>query len=127
MTNHIAHFAIHADDCARAKQFYETAFGWTFTPWGPPDFWLIRTGQSGIQGALQKRREAVQGRGMIGFECTIAVANIQGTAAAVSNAGGKITCPPFTIEKVGTMIQFEDPEGNVVCAMQYEPGAGAGA
>ena len=32
MTNHIAHFAIHADDCARAKQFYETAFGWTFTP-----------------------------------------------------------------------------------------------
>ena len=40
MPNDIAHFAIHADDCPRAKAFYETVFGWTFEPWGPPNFWV---------------------------------------------------------------------------------------
>ena len=41
MPNDIAHFAIHADDCQRAKAFYEKVFGWTFEPWGPPNFWRI--------------------------------------------------------------------------------------
>ena len=36
MPNDIAHFAIHADDCQRAKRFYEAVFGWTFEPWGRP-------------------------------------------------------------------------------------------
>ena len=36
MPNDVAHFAIHADDCQRAKRFYEEVFGWTFEPWGPP-------------------------------------------------------------------------------------------
>ena len=30
MPNNIAHFSIHADDCERAKTFYERVFGWTF-------------------------------------------------------------------------------------------------
>ena len=30
--------------------------------------------------------------------------------------------PPFVIETVGTLIMFQDTEGNVVGAMQYETG-----
>ncbi|MDE0280166.1 MAG: VOC family protein [Gammaproteobacteria bacterium] len=30
MPNDSAHLAIHADDCQRAKRFYEAVFGWTF-------------------------------------------------------------------------------------------------
>ncbi|MEO1084383.1 MAG: VOC family protein [Acidobacteriota bacterium] len=123
MPNPVAHFAIHADDCERAKQFYTSTFGWTFEPWGPPEFWRIHTEPGGISGALQKRREPIAGKGMIGFECTIAVADVLETQAAVVEHGGVITLPPFEIEGVGTLIMFQDTEGNVVGAMQYVEGA----
>lgn len=122
MPNDVVHFAIHADDCARAKQFYETVFGWTFEPWGPPEFWRIHTSPQGIFGALQKRREPVTGKGMIGYECSIAVDDVEATKSAIESNGGTITVPPFVIDGVGTLIMFEDTEGNVVGAMQYVDG-----
>jgi uncharacterized protein len=123
MANDIAHFAIHADDCQRARRFYETVFGWRFEPWGPPDFWLITTSPGALRGALQKRRTPVSGKGMIGFECTIGVADVAATAKAIAAAGGTITMPAFEIEGVGTLVMFADPEGNTVGAMQYLPRA----
>ena len=60
MPNNVKHFAIHADDVDRARKFYESVMGWQFTPWGPPNFYLIRTGTDadpGVQGALQGRRD----------------------------------------------------------------------
>ena len=118
MPNDIAHFAIHADDCQRAKRFYETVFGWTFQPWGPPGFWLIETSKGAVGGSLQQRQHPVSGRGMIGFECTIGVADVHTIAAAIEMAGGSIVLKPFVIERVGTLIQFQDTEGNSVSAMQ---------
>ncbi len=123
MPNDIAHFAIHADDCERAKRFYEQVFGWTFEPWGPPEFWLVTTSPNGIHGALQKRREPVQGTGMIGYECTIGVEDLNGIAKAIEANGGKITMPPMVIQTVGTLIMFKDTEGNVVGAMRYDQDA----
>ena len=122
MPNDLAHFAIHADDCQRAKRFYETVFGWTFEPWGPPEFWRIHTSPRGIFGALQKRGEPISGVGMTGYECTIAVEDVTAIAAAIDSHGGKVTMPPFVLEGVGTLIKFEDTEGNVVGAMQYVEG-----
>ena len=91
-------------------------------PWGPPEFWRIHTSPKGIHGALQKRREPISGKGSAGFECTVAVEDVEQTAAAVEANGGKVTMPPFVIETVGTLIMFQDTEGNVVGAMQYEKG-----
>lgn len=122
MPNDIAHFAIHADDCQRAKAFYENVFEWTFEPWGPPNFWRIHTSPKAIHGALQERREPVSGKGMIGFECTISVEDVQATAKAIETHGGKVTMQSFEIEGVGTLLMFEDTEGNVVGAMQYLEG-----
>ena len=54
MPNNLKHFAVHADDVERARKFYEEAFGWKFTAWGPPGFFLIKTGTEGdpgVQGA----------------------------------------------------------------------------
>lgn len=123
MPNDIAHFAINADDCLRAKAFYETVFGWTFEPWGPPNFWRIFTSPGAIHGALQERREPVSGRGMIGFECSIAVEDVKAIARAIEASGGRVTMQPFLIEGVGTLVTFEDTEGNVAGAMQYLEGA----
>ncbi len=122
MPNDIAHFAIHADDCQRAKRFYETTFGWTFEPWGPPNFWRIHTSPGALHGALQERRAPVQGQGMIGFECSISVADVHATARAIEKNGGTLTMEPFEIEGVGTLVMFQDTEGNVVGAMQYVEG-----
>jgi predicted enzyme related to lactoylglutathione lyase len=123
MPNSVKHFAVHADDVDRARKFYESVMGWRFTPWGPPNFYLIKTGTDedpGVQGALQGRREIVAGKPMHGFECTIGVDSIDDTIAAVEANGGKIVMPKFHIPTVGTLVFFEDTEGNVVGAMQYE-------
>lgn len=122
MPNPLSHFAIHADDVERAKRFYSQVFGWSFQAWGPPGFWLISTGQPGISGALQSRREPLAGAGVRGFECTFAVEDVARTQAAIVEHGGAITHPAFRIDGVGTVLSFRDTEGNAVCAMQYLPG-----
>ncbi len=126
MPNDIAHFAIHADDCQRAKTFYMEVFGWSFEAWGPPGFWLIETSPGALRGALQERRVPVEGQGMIGFECTIAVLDVKATARAIEANGGTLTMPETVIETVGTLIMFKDTEGNTVGAMQYKAGHGSG-
>ena len=123
MACNISFFAIHVDDVARGRAFYEGVFGWRFEPWGPPGFYLIHTGDQanpGILGAMHKRREPVEGKGTIGYECSIAVDDIDKTIAAIEAAGGRIGMAKFTIPTVGTGCYFYDTEGNWAGAMQYE-------
>ena len=116
------HFAINADNVQRAKRFYEGVFGWRFDPWGPPNFYQVKNAGAGLFGALQERRELVPGVRMAGYEASIGVDDLKATIAAVEAGGGKIVMQPYRIEGVGELIYFEDPEGNLVGAMQYEPG-----
>ena len=121
MPNNLVFFAVHADDVPRARRFYEKVFGWKFQPWGPPDFFMIATGDTedpGICGALQKRHEVVPGERMNGYECAISVVDIDATAAAVVANGGKIMMAKCEIPTVGWIIKFQDPEGNIVGAKQ---------
>lgn len=125
MPNPIRHFAIHADQVDRARVFYEAVFGWRFEAWGPPNFYLIRTGTDrdrGLQGALQERQQPLAGTGMRGFECTIGVDDLAAVLAAIPRAGGKVVSSPYTIEGVGRLAFVEDTEGNRVGVMQYDPG-----
>ena len=126
MPNNMSTFAIHADDVSRAKRFYEAVFGWKFEAWGPPDFYLIKTGADadpGIGGLLQHRHEPLTGTGLRGFECTIAVQDVEAIQKAVDANGGKVTMPKALIPTVGWVIRFFDTEGNVVCAGQFDPNA----
>jgi uncharacterized protein len=121
--NKVAHFSINADDVERAKSFYSHVFGWTFQAWGPPKFYMIQTGareSPGLLGSLQGRRELISGQRMIGFECTIGVESIDTVAGAVMANGGKTILPKTVIAGVGTLMFFQDPEGNVFGAMQYD-------
>ena len=122
----IAHFAINADDLSRARRFYERVFGWRFEAWGPPGFLQAFTGtesEPGIRGALQQRRELVAGQRTIGYECSIAVKDVDAVAAAVIANGGTIVIPRTLIPTVGHLIFFRDPEGNVAGAMQFDSSA----
>jgi len=124
MSSPVAHFSINADDLPRARRFYENVFGWTFQAWGPPGFYMISTGLAPatplLRGSLQQRREIVKGVPMRGFECTISVADIQATAAALEANGGTIVMPICTLPTVGQLLFFQDPEGNIAGAMQYD-------
>ena len=124
MANHLSHFAVTADDVQRARRFYERAFGWGFEPFGPPGFYIAHTdgpGKGGrVPGALQGRFEVVPGVIPTGYECTLAVSDIDKAIELITKAGGRVVMPKATIPTVGTMIRFADTEGNVVGAMQYE-------
>jgi uncharacterized protein len=119
------HFAINADDVQRAKAFYERVLSWRFDPWGPPNFYQVKNAGSGVLGALQERRELVPGVRMAGYEATLGVEDLKATVAAIEASGGKIVMPPYRIDGVGELIYFEDTEGNLVGAMQYERKASA--
>lgn len=117
----LRHFAINADDVPRARAFYEQVFGWTFTPWGPPGFYQTRSSGGGHLGALQGRRD-IGGHRMPGMELTFGVDDLDGTVAAIEAHGGKVLMQPFQIEGVGRLVFFQDSEGNVAGAMQYDEG-----
>ena len=123
MPNNLAAFAIHAEDITRARKFYEAVFGWKFEPWGPPDFYLIHTGDErhpGVQGLMHKRQQPKGVGGPNCFECTVSVDDVDAIAAAVKKHGGKITMEKSPIPTVGELIYFDDPEGNRVGAMKYD-------
>lgn len=123
MANNLASFAIHADDVQRCRRFYEAVFGWRFEPWGPPDFYLVRTGDAqnpGVQGLMHQRQEPRGAGGPNCFECTIAVENLDAVTSAVKQHGGRILMENAAIPTVGILTKFEDTEGNVLGAMKYE-------
>lgn len=122
MPNKLAHFAIEADDVQRARNFYAAVFGWTFEPWGPPDFYLIHG--AGVHGALQKRAGAApeaNAQSKRGYECTIAVDDLGATLALVEGNGGTIAGGSHKLPTVGELASFTDTEGNGALLMQYEP------
>jgi hypothetical protein len=118
----LRHFAINADDVPRARAFYESVSGWTFDAWGPPDFFQIKNAGDRLMGALQERREIVPGVRLTGYEVTLGVEDLKATIAAVEAGHGRIVMQPYRISGVGELIFFEDTEGNLVGAMQYERG-----
>lgn len=120
MPNNIAHFAISAADVEHARCFYESVFGWSFQAWGPPGFYLIQTGDGGIQGALQKRRAVVPSLEIKGYECTVCVPSVDAAAAAIEANGGCIVMENVTLSGIGRLICFQDPDGNVAGAMEYD-------
>ena len=123
----VAHFSINADDVSRARRFYENVFGWKFQAYGPPGFYMVdsdsATVSAPLRGSLQQRREIVSGVAMRGFECTISVDDIQAAASAVQANGGSIVMQICTLPGIGQLFFFQDPEGNIAGAMQYDKNA----
>lgn len=123
---HLAHFSINADNLDRARTFYTNVFGWEFDPWGPPGFYMINTNDpasGAILGSLQGRRELIPGKPMIGYECTISVPSITDAIRSLEKNNAKLVMQKTVIAGVGSLVFFEDTEGNVAGAMQYDKSA----
>jgi len=129
MPNQLAHFAIHADDLERARKFYGGVFGWTFQgyPGVPMDGFCRIFDAQGKElaplGAIQSRKANVAPQPVYGLECSFAVADVDAAARAVEANGGKIVMPKAAIPGVAWIVKFLDTEGNLVCAVHYDPAA----
>ena len=124
------HFEIHADDPARAIDFYELVLGWTFSRFGEHDYWLIQTGNSdgpGINGGLIRRTgpapDANASVPLTGFVCTMEVKDLETFEHAVVNAGGRIVVPRHAIPGIGWLTYARDTEGNIFGLSQPDPAA----
>jgi predicted enzyme related to lactoylglutathione lyase len=123
----VVHFEIHAADPARAINFYEKVFGWTFNKWdGPMPYWLVTTGpddQPGINGGLVQRQGEIDGQAVIAYVCTTGVENVDASVATVEANGGTIALPKMPIPGMGWLAYCKDTEGNIFGMMQPDPTA----
>jgi predicted enzyme related to lactoylglutathione lyase len=123
----VVHFEIHAGDPARAINFYEKVFGWTFKKWdGPMPYWLVTTGpdaEPGINGGLHERRGEIDGQAVIAYVCTIGVEGVDASIVTVEANGGTIAVPKMPIPGMGWLVYCKDTEGNIFGMMQPDPKA----
>ena len=124
----VVHFEIHAGDAARAINFYEKIFGWTFSKWdGPMPYWLVTTGpdsEPGINGGLHERRGEIDGQAVIAYVCTVGVESVDASIATVAANGGTIAVPKMPIPGMGWLVYCKDTEGNIFGMMQPDANAG---
>jgi len=97
-------------DVAAAKAFYEAAFGWSLTEFGPT-YAATMTGDTdvGLQGDAAEA--TVAPLPVIGVE------NLEAALAAVTSAGAEIVRPIFAFPG-GRRFQFRDPGGNEIGCVQ---------
>lgn len=99
-------------DVAAAKSFYEAAFGWALTDFGPT-YASTLTGDTdiGLQGDAAEATVAPLP--------VIQVEDLEAALAAVAQAGGVLVRPIFSFPG-GRRFQFTDPGGNEVAVMQTD-------
>ena len=96
-------------DVGAAKRFYEAAFGWEMTSFGPT-YAATMTGDTdvGLQGdAAEATRAPLP---------VIEVEDLEAVLAAVEGAGGRIVKPIFAFPG-GRRFHFLDPSGNEIAAV----------
>ena len=99
-------------DVAAAKAFYESAFGWSLTDFGPT-YACTLTGDTDI-GVQADAAEATRAPLPV-----IQVDDLEASLAAVTGAGGTIVRPIFSFPG-GRRFQFLDPGGNELACMQAD-------
>ena len=99
-------------DVPAAKAFYESAFGWSLTDFGPT-YASTLTGDTdiGLQGdAAEATRAPLP---------VIQVDDLEAALDAVTEAGGTVVVPIFSFPG-GRRFQFTDPAGNELACMQAD-------
>ena len=116
------HFDLTASDIARARKFYETAFGWVFqsVP-APMEYWLIHTGDAkyGIDGGLSVRQPGDTSN----MTFTARVPDVDAYMERAISAGATIHHQKHRIPGVGDFAGVVDPEGLPFGMMQFLPGS----
>jgi len=95
-----------AVDIAKTKAFYEKAFGWKFTDYGP-DYTSFEDGR--LSGGFTKEGSVAHGGPLV----VIYASDLAATEKKVREAGGTIVKDAFAFPG-GRRFHFADPSGNVL-------------
>jgi predicted enzyme related to lactoylglutathione lyase len=114
---------IFAQDHARARAFYDRAFGWQLGGEGQRRCWVITASDDPRLGADRGTADRDESRGLSPGIPTVHVADIDAAVTAVLDAGGEVLVPPLRLPGVGRLIYLADTEGNVLGLMQDDPAA----
>ena len=106
-------------DMDAAETFYKAVVGWKTADFGHPDmrYTVVSVGDRGVGGIMDipaDARKAGVGPGWIGY---IGVADVDGAAARLKDAGGAIHKPPTDIPDVGRFAIVADPGGAMFALM----------
>jgi uncharacterized protein len=93
-----------ATDVARTKAFYEQAFGWKFTDYGP-DYTSFEDGR--LSGGFTKEGKVASGGPLV----VLYASDLAATEKKVRDAGGVIVKDIFPFPG-GRRFHFADPSGN---------------
>lgn len=96
------------DDLAAAQRFYAAAFGWEFNDYRPQYAGIRAPGGDGEAGGLNAA-DPLRGPG--GPLVLLWSADLDASAAAVAEAGGRVTQGPYEFPG-GRRCHFTDPAGN---------------
>ena len=118
MPGRVVHFEIPHDDGARARSFYEEAFGWQIQHMPEMNYSMVVTGPSGdqgptepgfINGGLMERQDEYKAPNIV-----IDVDNIEDALKAVNEAGGSTVHERMEVGEMGFAAYFNDTEGNLI-------------
>ena len=94
-------------DLARAREFYEAAFGWEFNDYGPAYSGIKAPDGEGEAGGLNPASAPAASGPLVLIFST----DLEATLAAVRDAGGTIVAAPYDYPG-GRRFEFTDPSGN---------------
>ncbi len=120
MTGKVVHFEIPFDDAARARGFYNDAFGWNLMEMPDMQYTIASTGPTSEEGMPSEpgfingglfARGADEPRGPVFI---IDVPDIEVALAKIESLGGATKVAKMPVGEMGFCAYFADPEGNVL-------------
>ena len=102
--NYINYIEFKANDLPKIKTFYNTAFNWKFTDYGPN---YIAFEHSGIAGGFEFSKDKVTHGALV----ILYHNNLEAIQNKIIQAGGTINIPIFSFPG-GRRFHFIDPSGN---------------
>ncbi|MDG5491253.1 VOC family protein [Psychroserpens sp. SPM9] len=100
----INYIEFKAHDLDAIKRFYNKAFGWIFTDYGPT---YTAFSESGVEGGFELTEDRILNGALI----VLYHDNLEAIEALVREAGGIISVPVFSFPG-GRRFHFKDPSGN---------------
>lgn len=102
--SHINYIEFKAHNLEKTKTFYNAAFGWTFTDYGPT---YVAFEDSGVAGGFEHTEDAI----VNGVLVVLYHQNLETLMTKIIDAGGKIVLEIFSFPG-GKRFHFTDPSGN---------------
>lgn len=108
------HIEIPTTNVEKAKKFFGTVFGWTFTHVPDIDYTLLHTNKHPNGGFELVKRIPKKGQVNVYIE----VEDIDETLKAIRKARGKVLLKKTAVGSMGWRAQFSTPDGVILCLWQ---------